>query len=147
LANERLLPACGFCFPQDSPNQINIQTCLTKGNSILKKSSIKAPAWLRPETKKWFLSVLDDYDLEESDIKLLTLASEAFDRATLARETIAEQGFYFTDRWGAPRKHPAVSVLEASTIAFARLVRELSIGDSEPPSESRVPALRSNRGY
>jgi phage terminase small subunit len=130
-----------------SPNQINIQTCLTKGNSILKKSTIKAPAWLRPETKKWFLSVLDDYELEESDIKLLALASEAFDRATLARETIAEQGFYFTDRWGAPRKHPAVSVLEASTIAFARLVRELSIGDSEPPSESRVPALRSNRGY
>jgi hypothetical protein len=72
--------------------------------------------------------------------------AEAFDRATLARETIAEQGFYFTDRWGAPRKHPAVSVLEASTIAFARLVRELSIGDSEPPARVVFPHYEATGG-
>jgi len=112
----------------------------------LKKSTIKAPAWLRPESKKWFLSVLDDYDLEESEIKILTLACEAFDRATQAREAITEHGIYFTDRFGSPRKHPAVSVEESARIAFARLVRELDISDSVP-TESRPPNLRSNKGY
>ena len=105
-----------------------------------------APAWLRSETKKWFLNVLADFELEESDIKLLTLAAEAFDRATQARETIAESGITYTDRLGNIRKHPAVSVEESARIAFARLVRELSISDSEPV-ESRPPNLRSNKGY
>jgi P27 family predicted phage terminase small subunit len=112
----------------------------------LKKSTIKPPAHLSPASKKWFLNVLADFDLEESDIKLLTLACESWDRATLARETIAEAGLTYTDRLGNIRKHPAVSIAEAATIAFARLVRELSISDSEP-SESRPPNLRSNKGY
>jgi P27 family predicted phage terminase small subunit len=112
----------------------------------LTRTTIKAPAWLRPETKKWFSSVLADFELEESDIKLLTLAAEAFDRATQARETIAESGITYTDRLGNIRKHPAVSVEESARIAFARLVRELSISDSEPV-ESRPPNLRSNKGY
>jgi P27 family predicted phage terminase small subunit len=112
----------------------------------LKRTTIKAPAWLRPETKKWFASVLDDFEMQPHDIKLLTLACEAFDRATSARETIAECGAYYTDRFNAPRKHPAVSVLEASTIAFARLTRELSLSDTTP-DDNRPPGLKSNRGY
>ena len=110
------------------------------------KNSIKPPVWLRPETKKWFSSVLDDFELDASGIKLLTLASEAWDRATQARESIAEHGLFFTDRMGNPRKHPAVSVEESARIAFARLLRELDISDTAP-DDSRPPGLKSNRGY
>jgi P27 family predicted phage terminase small subunit len=113
---------------------------------LKKPTPIKPPAHLSPSSKKWFSNVLDDFDLEESDVKLLTLASESWDRATLARETIAREGLTYTDRLGNIRKHPAVSIAEAATIAFARLVRELAISDSEPPSESRPPNIRNNTG-
>lgn len=110
------------------------------------KNSIKPPAHISTESKKWFASVLADFALEPHEVKLLILACEAFDRATSARETIAECGAYFTDRFGSPRKHPAVSVLEAATIAFARLTRELSLTDTAP-DENRPPSIKSNRGY
>ena len=113
----------------------------------MKKNSIKAPAWLRAETKKWFLGVLDDFDLEASDVRLLTLAAEAFDRATRARETLAASGITYEDRLGNIRKHPAVSIEESARIAFARLIRDLAITDSGPPAESsRPPGVRNNTG-
>jgi P27 family predicted phage terminase small subunit len=110
------------------------------------KNSIKPPAHISTESKKWFSSVLEDYALEPHEVKLLILACEAFDRATSARETIAECGMYYTDRFSSPRKHPAVSVLEAATTAFARLTRELSLTDTAP-DENRPPSIKSNRGY
>jgi P27 family predicted phage terminase small subunit len=112
----------------------------------IKPPAIKPPAHISTESKKWFLSVLDDYALEPHEVKLLILACEAFDRATSARETISECGAYYNDRFGSPRKHPAVSVLEAATIAFARLTRELSLTDTAP-DENRPPSIKSNRGY
>jgi phage terminase small subunit len=110
------------------------------------KNTIKPPAHLRPESKKYFASVLDDFEMEPHNIKLLILACEAWDRGVIARETIAECGAYYNDRFGNPKKHPAVSVLEASTIAFARLTRELSLDDTTP-GDNRMPGLKSNRGY
>jgi P27 family predicted phage terminase small subunit len=131
---------------RDSPNEIKfLYQAVYKGINM-KKSTIKPPSHLRAETKKWFTSVLDDYELEDHHIRLLILACESWDRATQARETIAEHGIFYTDRLGSPRKHPAVSVEESARIAFARLVRELSL-DVEPPEASRIPGLASNRGY
>jgi len=68
------------------------------------------------------------------------------DRATLARETIAKDGLTYTDRLANIRKHPAVSIAEAATIAFARLTRELSLTDTTP-DENRPPSIKSNSGY
>jgi phage terminase small subunit len=110
------------------------------------KTSIKPPAHLLSETKKWFASVIDDYDLEDHHIRLLTLACEAWDRATLAREAIAKHGLTYEDRFSSPRKRPEVSIAETATVAFARLVREMSL-DVEPPEAPRPPGLSSNRGY
>jgi P27 family predicted phage terminase small subunit len=118
-----------------------------KGKFILKKSTaIKPPAHLRKSTQEWWTGINAEYELESHHLKLLSLAAEAWDRATTARETLAEHGIFYTDRWGAPRKHPAVSVAEAATIAFARLCRELDLNEEDSsPGESRPPALRSNR--
>src|SRR5260370_37987940 len=93
----------------------------------MKTSIIKPPSHLRAETKKWFASVVEEYELEPHHVKLLTLAAENWDRATLAREAIAEHGLTYTDRFGSPRKRPEVSVAESATIAFARLTRELDL--------------------
>jgi phage terminase small subunit len=111
----------------------------------VKKPVIKPPGHLRAETQRWWAGVNSEYMLEPHHVKLLTLASENWDRATLAREAIAEHGLTYTDRFGSPRKRPEVSIAEAATIAFARLCRELDLSEDTVP-DNRPPALRSNRG-
>jgi phage terminase small subunit len=111
----------------------------------LKKSTIKPPGHLRTDTQRWWSGVNDEYALEPHHLKLLTLAAESWDRGMTARETLAEHGLFYLDRFNAPRKHPAVSVAEAATIAFARLCRELDLSEDSAP-DNRPPALRSNRG-
>lgn len=78
--------------------------------------------------------------MESHHIKLLTLAAEAWDRCEQARETIATSGLTFTNKWGEPRRHPAVQIEQDSRIAFARLMRELAL-DVAAPDESRPPTI------
>lgn len=110
-----------------------------------KPTTIKPPSHLRAETQRWWQGVNDEYVLEPHHLKLLSLAAESWDRATLAREAIAKHGLVYTDRFGSPRKRPEVSVAESATIAFARLCRELDLNEDSAP-DNRPPALRSNRG-
>jgi P27 family predicted phage terminase small subunit len=101
-------------------------------------SKRRAPAHLSAATRRWWTSVLEDYDLEEHHVRLLTLAAEAWDRAAEARQLLATDGPVYHDRFGAPRKHPAVSIEENARLAFARLVRELDL-DGEPGPDPRPP--------
>jgi hypothetical protein len=52
----------------------------------------KPPKHLRPATRAWFSSVLDEYPLEPHHIKLLILAAESWDRCCEARELLSEHG-------------------------------------------------------
>jgi phage terminase small subunit len=114
---------------------------------ILKRpTSITPPTHLQPLTKKWFANVVEEYFLEPHHVRLLTLACESWDRATLAREAIAQHGLTYTDRFGSPRKRPEVSVAESATIAFARLTRELDL-DCGSPAAPPPPAISSNRRH
>ena len=103
------------------------------------------PKHIKPETKKWMETVLQTHIIEDHHFRLLTLAAEAFDRANQAREAIAKHGISYTDRFGAPRKRPEVSVEENARAAFARLVRELDLDTGTPSAPSRPPAIHSNR--
>ncbi len=97
--------------------------------------------YLEAKTRKWWRNVLDDYDLEEHHVKLLTLAAEAWDRCQEARRILDENGLTYTDRFGCPRARPEVAIERDSRIAFARLLRELAL-DLEPPEEpGRPPRL------
>jgi phage terminase small subunit len=104
----------------------------------------KPPAHLRAETRKWFAAIVDDFDLESHHLKLLTLAAEAWDRVQQAREALDKHGLTFIDRYGSLRARPEAAIESQSRIAFARLLRELSL-DVEPPPESRPPAMRGYR--
>ena len=74
----------------------------------MKNSTLKAPAHLRPDTKAWWLSVHQDYDLEGHHSRLLTLAAEAWDRCQEARSLLAKDGIVIGGREAAARPHPAV---------------------------------------
>jgi hypothetical protein len=91
-------------------------------------------------TRRWWGAVIAEYELEEHHVRLLTLAAESWDRATQAREAIDREGLTYVDRFGTPRVRPEVAVERDSRIAFARLLRELSL-DVEPPAEVRPPRL------
>jgi hypothetical protein len=89
--------------------------------------------------------VLEDYALEEHHVRLLTLASESWDRAEQAREVLDRDGLTYVDRFGAPRSRPEIAIERDSRVAFARLIRELDLDTNSPAESSRPPALRSNR--
>ncbi|MGE0857794.1 MAG: P27 family phage terminase small subunit [Gammaproteobacteria bacterium] len=98
----------------------------------------KPPAHLQPATKRWWASVVSEFELEAHHVRLLTLAAEAFDRCQQARETIATEGPIFQDRFGQPKAHPSVGIERDSKIAFARLLRELDL-DGGPDPDPRIP--------
>ncbi len=100
----------------------------------------KAPAHLRAATRRWYVEVIEHYNLEEHHRRLLQLAAEAFDRAQEAREVIKRDGAYVEGRYGT-RAHPAVTVERDSRLAFARLLRELDL-DGEPGPDPRPARLR-----
>jgi len=80
----------------------------------------KAPGHLATLTRRWWRSVLADYELEEHHVKILTLAAEAWDRCHSAREAIDENGLTYVDRFGAPKTRPEVAIERDSRLAFAR---------------------------
>jgi len=100
----------------------------------------KPPKHLTAATRRWWATVVGEYELEEHHIRLLTLAAEAHDRGTEARTTLKQVGAYYENRFGEPRAHPAVAVERDSRIAFARLMRELDL-DGEPAPDNRPPRV------
>ena len=106
-------------------------------------STPKPPPHLCAPTRHWWQAVIDGYELEPHHLRLLTLASEAWDQCVEAREAIAAHGLTFEDRFGQPRARPEVAIERDNRIAFARLVRELGL-DVHEPEEPRPPALHGN---
>ena len=108
--------------------------------------SFKPPGTLKPDTARWWRTVASDYVLEEHHLRLLTLAAYAWDRADTARRTIqASGGTTYVDRFGQPRARPEIAIERDSTIAFARLTRELDLDAGSPSHAAQPPALVSNR--
>ena len=108
------------------------------------KPKAKPPKHLRAATRRWWEEVFNSYELESHHLKLLTAAGESWDRAVQARETLAKEGAYYTNRFSEPRSHPALAVERDSKTIFARLVRELNL-DIHPPEENRPAGVRYNR--
>jgi phage terminase small subunit len=107
----------------------------------------RTPSHLRPETRRWFEHVTDEFALEQHHVRLLTLAGEAWDRCTQAREAIENNGLTVEDRFGFPRPRPEIAVERDSRLAFCRIIRELDL-DVDPPAQGkRPPALPSNRRH
>jgi len=97
----------------------------------------EAPKHLRPETRRWWRTVIQSYELEPHHLKLLTACAEAWDRMQEARETLARDGAYYRNRFSEPRPHPALAVERDSKTTFARMLRELRLDvpvpDDRPP--------------
>ena len=111
----------------------------------MKNSTLKAPAHLRLDTRAWWESVNQSYDLEEHHLRLLTMAADAWDRACQAREILERDGIVIGGREAAVRPHPCIAIERDSRIAFARLVAQLNLDAESPVDSSMRSAQRSTR--
>lgn len=102
----------------------------------------RAPAHLQPATRKWFSSVVDDYDMDQHHVRLLALAGEAWDRGQQAREAIERDGITVATADGGIKAHPAVAIERDCRIAFARLIRELALDTDAAPEAPRMARTR-----
>ena len=96
------------------------------------------PKHLSVATKRWWRIILDEYELNAADLRTLQLAAEAFDRSQQARQILKDEGITYEDRFGNPKKHPAVSVEENARLAYIRAVRELGLDGAAEP-DPRMP--------
>ena len=97
----------------------------------------KAPRHLKPQTQKWFETVVTGYELEQHHVRILVIAAENWDLAQSCREILAARGLTYQDRFDAPRQRPEVPVLRDARAGFLRAIRELGLDVSEP--EARPP--------
>ena len=101
-----------------------------------------APSHLRAATRRWWVQVQADYQLEDHHVRLLTLAAEAWDRSCQAREALDKFGLTFRDRFDQPHARPEVAIERDSRLSFARLLREIDLDadalpDPRPPRRGR----------
>ena len=109
----------------------------------MKKSLNTPPNHLSAETKSWWLSIVEDFELEVHHMRLLRGCCEAWDRAETARRAVKLAGMFYKDRFGAPKIHPGVDAERKGRDQFRLLLRELGL-DVEPPAESRMPGRTAN---
>lgn len=103
----------------------------------MKRDGKGPPAHLSKDARAWWRQVSTTYELEEHHLRLLRLACESWDRADQARRILAREGVTYRDRFGKPRKHPAVSIEEQARLQFARLLRELDLEAEAHPGYRR----------
>lgn len=97
----------------------------------------KVPAHLSRSAKRWWRTIVEEYDLEPYHIPILTAAVEAWDRKEEARSLIAEEGLVVGSGSGEPRPHPAVEIEDQAALRMARLLREIGL-DETPAQPGRA---------
>lgn len=109
----------------------------------MRRVAATAPRHLSRASRRLWRQLAEDYALgdEPHALRTLTLACEALDRGEEARERIALDGAYLTDRFGQLKAHPAVAVERDARIAAMRAFRELSLDPD--PGEVRPPRVGS----
>ena len=90
--------------------------------------SVQAPpGHLSAAMKRWWKSVIEDWEFGAAEYVLLRHACEAYDLAEQARKTLRAEGLTVTDTKGQRKAHPAVAIARDARAAFARLVKQLGI--------------------
>ena len=97
------------------------------------------PTYLGKSGRKFWREVLNEFVLEDQhDLQRLAHAASCLDRIDAARQEIEKIGAYYVDRFGQPKEHPGQKTERDNKALFARLVREMGLGDFQP-QETRIP--------
>ena len=115
------------------------QAKLSNVSTLLPRTKLpQPPKHLSPAGKRWFRSVVEEFPMSPTDIRLLTLAAETYDAAEEARRVLAKEGSTYGDPKGGIKAHPCTLILRDNRTLFARLVRDLHL-DGPQPASARAP--------
>lgn len=92
----------------------------------------KPPVGLSAEARRWWHTVLDGWDLDESGLLVLETALRALDKVREAEAHIKEHGLLIKDRWGQWKPNPAAVILRDSRSGMLQAWKALNL-DVEPP--------------
>ena len=96
----------------------------------------RIPPGLKKDGKKFFRKIIEDFELENHHLEILKQAAKCLDDLSLDEKTIESEGRFFTDRYGQPKEHPAVTATRQTRGLFQRLIREVGL-DIIDTSDSR----------
>ncbi|MDE2452760.1 MAG: hypothetical protein KGL43_04140 [Burkholderiales bacterium] len=87
-----------------------------------------APAHLTARSKKLWVRLRDEYQLDDAAAEMLLLSAlEARDRADQAREAIRQAGLLVLDRFGQARANPACALERDAHGVMVRSLRALRL--------------------
>jgi P27 family predicted phage terminase small subunit len=87
----------------------------------------KPPQNLGTDGRRFWRTVTREYDVSPSELALLEQASHAYEHATSAWRTLADEGAVIQDRYGSPKQHPAVATANTFATLTARLAKQLGV--------------------
>jgi P27 family predicted phage terminase small subunit len=106
----------------------------------IKHQRPKPPDRLSPAAASWWTRLCEEYVFETADaLMCLETVMDAFDRATAAREQVANEGITITDRFGQVKSHPATVVERDARMSMLRALKQLNL-DVVPPGTPGRPA-------
>jgi len=101
-------------------------------------------AW-RPEVKRFWYDVLNEFEIEPSLLMIFKTAADALQRLLDARDLIDKQGLTFETETGIIRKNPATEIEKVSRIGFLQAFKSLGL-DYNVDDIPKRPAHRPIRG-
>ncbi|MFA9477110.1 P27 family phage terminase small subunit [Phycisphaerales bacterium AB-hyl4] len=101
------------------------------------------PKHLKPESKAFWLRIVQDFDLEPAHLHLLRQACEAMDAAEQHRQIVANDGPTVRDRFEQVREHPSAKAQRDYMHQYRQAVKFIGLLDEEPDADApgRRPAV------
>lgn len=109
---------------------------------MAERKTKKEPNHLSIETKAIWRKVCKQWELKETDLVLLKVALEAYDRLQNARRGIAKQGATYKTDTGYIRENPLLKIEKEARGGFLQAWRMLDIGEGPPDPVGRPPTKR-----
>ncbi len=94
------------------------------------------PKHLSKTARAWFRSIVTDYELTPTHLRLLVVAAESLDQIEATRSALAAHGTdTYDDRFGQPHARPEVAILRNAKISFCRLLTQINLSDDDGGTE------------
>ncbi len=96
------------------------------------------------EIKKWLKTEAEAFGLAGSELQVLRMAANAWQRWADCKRVIDKSGMVYQDRFQQPKERPECEIERKSMSLFLKALRELGLQSEEAPAEqfSRPPRLK-----
>jgi phage terminase small subunit len=96
----------------------------------------KPPASLSKKSAEYFKKFVNDYEVEESHVEVLTSVCQSMDRADQAAAGLKKNGSLLSkDRFGVDRAHPLVMVERQARAAVIDGIKALGVLKNEKAND------------